>query len=113
MSQLPGLRGLSAFTFNGQLYSKEGGILNLSDLKVDSNTGRIIDTANGDSRDITDTLTSDEQTVVFQMSPSYQFGSVVQTDVHGVQPYQWILIGGAVLLTMLLVVRRSPRKDQS
>lgn len=106
MSQL---RALGAFTFNGSLYTKEGGVINLADLRVDSNTGRIIDIANGDSRDITDTLTSDEQAVVFQTSASEQFNSFVPEDAQGIQPYQWVLIGGSVLLTMLLIFKRKAR----
>jgi hypothetical protein len=100
---------LGAFEYGGQLYSREGGIINVADVKIDSNTGRIIYTVNGDSRDITDTLTTDEQQTLYQMSPSYQFNSLVPSLQHGIQPYQWVLIGGGVLLTMLLIMTRRAR----
>lgn len=104
MSQI--VNDFSAFQYGGLLYSREGGTISIKDVKIDSNTGRIIYTVNGDSRDITDTLTSDEQTVLYQMAPSYQFDSVVASLKHGIQPAQWLMIGGAVLLTMLLIMRR-------
>lgn len=103
MSQIA---SLSAFTYGGVLYSKEGGDLTIADIKIDSNTGRIIYTANGDSRDITDTLTSDEQAVLYQTAPSYQFSSFIPEAKSTIQPYEWILMGGGVLVMMLLIMRK-------
>lgn len=96
----------SAFTYGDELYTRNGGVINISDVKIDSNTGRIIYTLNGDSRDITDTLNADEQTVLRQSSPSFQFNSVVASNLTPIQPYQWVLIGGGVLLVGLLILRR-------
>lgn len=100
------LTPLSAFVYGNVLNTREGAQIDVSKVKIDSNTGRIIYTVNDDSRDITDTLTTDEQKVLYDMSPSYQFNSFVPSLAHGIQPSQWILIGGGVLLVMLLILTR-------
>lgn len=96
-----------AFIYGGILNTREGAQISVAGVKIDSNTGRIIYTVNGDSRDITDTLNADEQSTLYDMAPSYQFNSFVPSLAHGIQPYQWVLIGGSVLLTMLMIMRRN------
>lgn len=92
---------------DGVLYTRAGGQIAIEAVKIDSNTNRIIYTINGDSRDITDTLNSDEQQTLRQMAPSYQFHSIVAQNKSGIQPYQWVLLGGGMLLVVLLIMRRS------
>src|SRR5258708_7596627 len=74
-STIDHLSPFSAFTALGNLYTKNGGVISIQDVRIDSNTGRILYTLNGDTRDITDTLTSDERTVLQQSAPSHQFNA--------------------------------------